>query len=299
MRGCSLTYSQLSDNGSQRAYCTPFGIYRTATIHIVAHGTILKCTSRGAYDRGSALCRTTVPTALAGLVHISAALELAADPADIKVVRGLYDSRAQTILNALLSFDGLLQLVLSSEGSVEDRTKVELCELDNFQTAIDLQLHEICEHLSIRNHKSFLFHGAIYKVTRDIHTVANPGTFGTYHPSSFRMQTQSALLSCPHRKGLSFRTQGSSGWVFTRGTKARYASQERRAMAPRWLSQHLTFCYSEAEGVPGNGLVATPMSRRKERLFGVSGTGRTKNISAGLKAEVLALQTTSHARIRV
>ena len=35
-----------------------------------------------------------VPTALAGLVLIPTALELAADPADIKVVRDLYGSRA-------------------------------------------------------------------------------------------------------------------------------------------------------------------------------------------------------------
>ena len=38
-----------------------------------------------------------------------------------------------------------------------------------------------------------------------------------------------------------------------------------------------------------DGLVATPMSRRKERLFGVSGMGRTKLISAGLKSRVLAM----------
>ena len=48
-----------------------------------------------------------------------------------------------------------------------------------FRTAIDL--HEICERLSIRNHKSFLFHGATpyNTVTRDILMVANPWMFGT------------------------------------------------------------------------------------------------------------------------
>ena len=131
-----------------------------------------------------------VPTALAGLVHIPTALELAADPADIKVVRDLYGSRAQTILNALLSFDGYFNWYypLKDQSRTfkvfdEDRTKVELRALDNCQTAIDL--HEICERLSIRNHKSFLFHGAIYKVTRDILTVANPWMFGT---SSLELQ---------------------------------------------------------------------------------------------------------------
>ena len=38
--------------------------------------------------------------------------------------------------------------------------------LDNCRRAIDMQ--EIVERLSIQHHKSFVFHGAVYKLTRDI-----------------------------------------------------------------------------------------------------------------------------------
>mmetsp|Transcript_7906 Transcript_7906/g.19515 ORF Transcript_7906/g.19515 Transcript_7906/m.19515 type:complete len:115 (+) Transcript_7906:311-655(+) len=43
--------------------------------------------------------------------------------------------------------------------------------LENMQTAIDM--HEIIERISIRSHKSFLPHGAVFKVSRDILTVAD------------------------------------------------------------------------------------------------------------------------------
>ena len=37
----------------------------------------------------------------------------------------------------------------------------------------------------------------------------------------------------------------------------------------------------------GDGIVATPDSRQKERLFGVHGSGRTKQLSSGIKLEKL------------
>ena len=39
----------------------------------------------------------------------------------------------------------------------------------------------------------------------------------------------------------------------------------------------------------GDGIIATPNSRRKERLFGISGSGRTTSISAGIKLERLMI----------
>ena len=41
-------------------------------------------------------------------------------------------------------------------------------------------MHEIFERVTIRNHKSFLPHGAIYKTTRDILSVADVWAFDTY-----------------------------------------------------------------------------------------------------------------------
>ena len=37
----------------------------------------------------------------------------------------------------------------------------------------------------------------------------------------------------------------------------------------------------------GDGIIATPDSRRKERLFGVHGRGRTKSLGSGIKLEKL------------
>eukprot|EP00966_Prymnesium_polylepis_P131872 3049485-Prymnesium_polylepis.1 len=37
--------------------------------------------------------------------HVPSAVERAADPADLQMIRTLYGSRSQTILNALLAFD--------------------------------------------------------------------------------------------------------------------------------------------------------------------------------------------------
>ena len=37
----------------------------------------------------------------------------------------------------------------------------------------------------------------------------------------------------------------------------------------------------------GDGLISMPASRRNERLFGVTGIGRTKSLSAGIKLENL------------
>ena len=107
---------------------------------------------------------------------------LAAEPAHIKVIRNIYGSRAQTIINTLLAFDAYFAcyypLKNNSMGPLDsDKEKVLSCAFTNCTTAIDM--HEITERLSIRAHKSFLFHGAIFKVTRNILRVGNAWMLGT------------------------------------------------------------------------------------------------------------------------
>ena len=46
-----------------------------------------------------------VPQAPAATEHVPTASELAADPADVEIIRELFGSKAQTIINALLAFD--------------------------------------------------------------------------------------------------------------------------------------------------------------------------------------------------
>ena len=224
----------------------------------------------------------------AQLKHVPTAMERAADPADIKAIRDLYGSRAQTLINALLSFDAYFSWyyplkAASTQLDVfdSDTNRVQEVALENCRAAIDM--HEICERLSIRNHKSFLFHGAIFKVTRDILRVANSWMFGisslelqnadtkrcAKQSGSRRLQTSTSGLT---RVGLAPGYEGPSKLVTTRG----YGS----TMSLSTLNFMLVRGYLRV----GDGLVATPMSRRKERLFGV---GRTSLPSAGVKLELL------------
>ena len=146
---------------------------------------------------------------LASLKHQPTNMEKAADSEHLKIIRELYGSRAQTIINALLAFDAYFAWYYpvkdlkdhapfsETSPSAEEAAFVNCCR------AIDL--HEITERISIRNHKSFLFHGAIYKVTRDIINTRSrtPGRLG-FRLSSCRMRRPSASQARTVRATSSF-----------------------------------------------------------------------------------------------
>ena len=97
------------------------------------------------------------------------AVERAADPADLAMIRDLFGSRANTTINCLLAFDAYFAWYYPLKKSVPFRCEMpkrDARALDNARRAIDM--HEIFERITIRKHKSFLPHGAIYKMTRDI-----------------------------------------------------------------------------------------------------------------------------------
>ena len=101
--------------------------------------------------------------------HVPTAMELAADPDDIAMTRALYGSRAQTIINVLLSFNAHLNWYYPLKKSIPFLAPMDVREARAFEnccTAIDM--FEMFERVSIRNHKSFLPHGACYKVSQDI-----------------------------------------------------------------------------------------------------------------------------------
>eukprot|EP00966_Prymnesium_polylepis_P075739 1756276-Prymnesium_polylepis.1 len=93
-------------------------------------------------------------------------MERAADPADIKIIRDLYGSHSQTIINALLSFDAYFNWWFPFEASIPLDATLEQTEARDMQTAVDMQ--EMYERVRINSHKSFLPHGAVFKVTKDI-----------------------------------------------------------------------------------------------------------------------------------
>ena len=98
----------------------------------------------------------------------------------------MYGSRAQTLINSLLAFDAFFAWYYPlKEGIDADSTMAEreARALDNCRRAIDL--HEIYERSSIRGHGSFMPHGTIFKVTRDILKV---GDIWAYCTSALELQ---------------------------------------------------------------------------------------------------------------
>ena len=105
----------------------------------------------------------------AELPYVPTALERAADPAHLELIRSRYGSRAPTLINVLLAFDGYFNWYYPLFDSIPFRCNMDVRygrALSNCRTAIDM--FEITERVTIHCHKSFLFHGAIFKVSRDI-----------------------------------------------------------------------------------------------------------------------------------
>jgi hypothetical protein len=157
------------------------------------------------------------------------------------------------------------------DSSLEER---EARALDNMRTAIDV--HEIFERCSIRNHKSFMPHGAIFKVTRDILTV---GDIWAYCLSALELQNAETkrIATSGGSRRLQMSSQGQTrrgaGQVIslTAGYSSTMAiSTLRKLLGAKVLRR-------------GDGIIALPESRRKERLL----AGRTKLTSKMVKMEIL------------
>ena len=144
--------------------------------------------------------------------------------------------------------------------------------------------HEAFERLTIRAHKSFLPHHAIFKVTRDILHVGDVWAFCVSALELQNAETKRTATSCGSRRfttttegvmrdPLGSGKQGPANLIKTRGYPTTQALS---------VINHLLVSQVLREG---SGLYATPESRRKERLFGENGAGRTKLLSSGMKLE--------------
>ena len=165
----------------------------------VAAAAAPPATGRGR-GRGAFQARATAPPVVKATatrtetVHKPTSIELDANPDDLKVIRDMYGSRAQTLINSLLAFDAFFAWYYPlKEGIDADSTMAEreARALDNCRRAIDL--HEIYERSSIRGHGSFMPHGTIFKVTRDILKVGDIWAYCIPLPSSCRMRRRSEL----------------------------------------------------------------------------------------------------------
>ena len=110
----------------------------------------------------------------AELQHVPTRLETECDAEDLEIIRKLFGSRAQTLINILLAWDGFFAWYFPLHESIPFMCPMpqrEVRALDNMQRAIDMK--DIFERVSIKKSGSFLPHGATHKVTQDILTVGD------------------------------------------------------------------------------------------------------------------------------
>lgn len=143
--------------------------------------------------------------------------------------------------------------------------------LDNCRRAIDMQ--EMFERVAIHNHGSFLPHGAVFKVSRDILSVAD---VHAHDMSALELQNSDnkrvfesggARHLTTSKEGTTRKKDGNGGYrlVVTKGYSATAATSVLfKLLAVQKLRQ-------------GDGQIAMPASRRGERLFGSGfiATGRS------------------------
>ena len=222
--------------------------------------------------------------AAAGLEHQPTALERAAGTEKLKVLRELWGSRAQTIINMILAWDGFFAWYYPFKQSVPLFCAMPLRQeraLDNCRRAIDMQ--EIVERLSIRRHKSYLFHGAVFKVSCDILAVGDVTALDTSALELQNAETKRTATSsgCRRlatagegrmRQGVKGVHEGPARLVTTKG----YGSSMSLSTLKNMLATH--------QLRRGEGVSFTPATRRKERVLTC---GRTKAVRSGVKLEHL------------
>ena len=209
----------------------------------------------------------------AELQHIPTTMEKQADPEDLAIIRKLFGSRAQTLINSLLACDAFLAWYYIFKFDtpaflcpVEEREahSLKLC-----RAAIDM--HECFERVGIRRHKSFLPHGAIFKMPRDILRLGNTwavccSSLELQNADTKRVAASSGSRSLEKRDSGSQRTS-KDGQQKTTATKGNSTTMSISTLNGLLTSKYLR---------QGDGIVSIPSTRRAERVFGQHGTGRTK-----------------------
>ena len=230
-----------------------------------------------AADAAAPLAADVLQATRAGVQHVPSAAERAAAPNDPKIIRDLYGSRSQTIINALLAFDAFFAWYYPYEDSIAiDATQGEkdARALDNMQKAIVMT--EAYERVSICNHKSFLPHLAIFKVTKNIRDV---GDVHAYNLSPLELQNADTKRTASSNGARRLQTSDVGVTHAKKTGKTVDTKGYGTTMALSTLSHLLINRYLRR----GDGIFATPASRRAERLFGESGRGRVTLARIGEK----------------
>ena len=226
--------------------------------------------------------------------HEPTALERAADPADLAIIRELFGSRAQTIINICLGFDGYFNyyypykesIPLDASAEVTDAHALLIC-----QTGIDL--HEINERVTIREGKSFLSHAAWGKSVRDIRAVKDVWAFCLsaleLHNAKVKRVAESggARRIVTGAEGLARKPmRGKEGPAQLVATKNATSTTASRSILQKCLAGKALRTGYGIEDLSVSGIA----SRRRERVFGETGSGRSKGLSTGIKIEKLGAE---------
>ena len=242
-------------------------------------------TAASAVPVTAASAGAALPASRAKLTHVPSAMERAADPSAIKMIRDVYGSRAQTIINALLAFDAFFAWYYPLKNQSlklfdTDTAKVEERALENIRSAIDM--HESFERLTIASklgHKSFLPHGAIYKLTKYILRVGDSSSFSVsalelQNAETKRTGEQGGARNIELRASGFKRVPSSGDGPVKVVETCGYGTTMSLSILRKLLGKRLLQL--------GDGLLRMPLMRRAQRLFGGSGgPGRSKLKSEG------------------
>ena len=240
------------------------------------------CAARRA-DQAVHVCSlATLPVHTAAapqLPFIPTAAERAVDACDLQMIRDLYGSRSQTIINTLTCWDAFFDWYYALEldnlpvdASMSER---ETRALDNMQKAI--VMHEAIERTTIHQCKSFLPHGCVFKISRDILTVAD---LHAYNTSPLELQNAKTKRTAKAGGSRRLETTSSGHGRLKDGTVVKTKGYSS-SMALSTLNKLLVSKYLQR----GDGIIATPACRRKERLFGKNAGGRLTLEWRGVKEE--------------
>lgn len=223
--------------------------------------------------RASTATNSSTEATRAELIHNPSEVEAAANQDSLKAIRLAYGSRAQTLINVLLAFDAYFAWYYPFRESIPYMCPMDQREeraLDNCRRAIDMQ--ESFERVAIHNHGSFLPHGAVFKVTRDILTVAD---VHAHDLSALELQNADSKRV--------FETGGARHMQFShKGTthKKRAGDDEHRLVVTKGYgaTAATSVLFKIVALKKLRQSTSIPQSRRAERLFGAKASGRSKLI---------------------
>ena len=215
-------------------------------------------------------------------------MEKAADPEDLQMIRDLFGSRAQTIINFLLAFDAYFDWYYPLVESVPlfcDYAVREQRAFENMRAAIDMQ--EAFEREGVDMQPQ------VFSPTRRSlqgHQRHSGGWADIWRLDMEPLELQNAESKRVAEKISARRLELSKSGQTLVGPRLGYGPA--RLVSTKGYSTTLAISLmrnliATQKLRRGDGLISMPASRRNEQVFGVTGCGRSKFLRCGVKLENL------------